>query len=286
MSIKMSLDPQLARQFLNIMGATVDEFRLHITKDGWKVAAVDPANVALVIIDLPKDNFLSYEFEGSDNWTSSIDGNPTGVMEENIAVGIDVDKIKEFFGGMHDAEIVLDEELHAPVEFIFSRAPPEHGNRYQLQLKQGMFSRTILLLPESDIRKSPKNLVLHLDYKLQINTMELQRIVKKAAKVSDYIRLGFRREEGSVTFIASTVDGDEFPWEATKHLHGWQALRDKARISSSSLFSLDYLCDITEKIPSNTVWLHIGHDYPCIISFIIGQTGTAEYKIAPRIESE
>ena len=286
MPIKMSLNPDLARQFLNIMGATVDEFRLHISKEGWKVAAVDPANVALVIIDLPKDNFDSYEFESDDNWTSNIDGHATGVLEENIAVGVDVDNIKVFFGGMHEAEIVLDEELHAPVEFIFSRAPPKHGNRYQLQLKQGMFSRTMLLLPESEIRRSPKKLVLHLDYKLQLKTIELQRIVKKAAKVSDYLRLGFRREEGSVTFTASTVDSDDDPWEASKQLHGWQALRDEARDSSSSLFSLDYLCDIAEKITSEQMWLHLGQDYPCEISFVIGRTGMVRYKIAPRIEDE
>ena len=284
MSIKMSLNPDLARQFLNIMGATVDEFRLHISKEGWKVAAVDPANVALVIIDLPKDNFDSYEFESDDNWTSSIDGHSTGVLEENIAVGVDVDKIKEFFGGMHEAEIVLDEELHAPVECVFSIASGKYG-RYQLVLKQGMFSRKILLLPETEIRKEPKIPKLGLDYMLQLNTLEFQRIVKKAAKVSDYLRLGFRREEGSVTFTASTVDSDD-PWEASKQLHGWQALSDNARDSSSSLFSLDYLCDIVEKIPSETVWLHIGHDNPCILSFKIGRTGTIEYKIAPRVEAE
>ena len=129
-------------------------------------------------------------------------------------------------------------------------------------------------------------MTFYLDYKLQLKTLELQRIAKKAAKVNDYIRLGFKREEGSVIFTASTVDGNDLPWDATKQLHGWQSLRDEARISSSSLFSLEYLCDIVEKIPSETVWLHLGHDNPCILSFIIGQTGAVEYKIAPRIQDD
>jgi len=184
------------------MGSIVDEFRLHISKDGWKVAAVDPANVALINIDLP------------------------------------------------------------------------------------MFSRTILLLPESDIRRSLKKLTFYLDYKLQINALEFQRIVLKAAKVGEYLRLGFKHEEGSVIFTASTVDGNDLPWDATKLIFGWQSLRDGSRISSSSLFSLDYLCDIAEKITSETVWLHIGHDNPCILSFVLGRTGAVEYKIAPRVEDE
>ena len=285
MTIKMLCEPALARQFFNIMGSIVYEFRLVITPRGWNVAAVDPANVVLINIDLPKDNFMNYEFGETDNWTSNIDRHPTGIMEEELKVGIDVDTIKQFLGGMYEEEILIEEELNSPVEFILSKSD-KYNNRYELQLKQGMFSRTILLLPESEIRRSPKKLILYLDYKLQLKTLEVQRIVKKALKVSDYIRFGFEREEGSVIFTASTVDGNDLPWDATKQLHGWQALRDEARDSSSSLFSLDYLCDIVEKIPSETVWLHIGHDNPCILSFKIGRTGTIEYKIAPRVEAE
>ncbi len=283
-TIKMTCSPDLARQFFNIMGAIVDEFRLSMSKDGWKVAAVDPANVALALIDLPKDNFESYECDLG--WTSNIDGHPTGVFEENIAVGIDVDKIKEFFGGFFadKSEIILDEELNAPVEFTFSKS--DKGDRYELQLKQGMFSRTILLIPTSEIRREPKNLVTHLDYKLQLNNFEFQRICKKAGKVGDYIRLAYKREESDIIFTASTEDSDGEPWDAKKHIFSWQALSDKPRDSASSLFSLDYLCDIVEKIPSKQVWLHIGQDWPCALSFVLGRTGTVEYKIAPRIESE
>jgi hypothetical protein len=299
MPAKMILSPNIARQFINSVGAVVDEFRLQISKDGWKVSAVDKANVAMVLVNLPKYNFQTYEF-GTDTWASSIDGHPTGVLEENISVGIDVEVIRKFFGGMtNKVEIVLDEELHAPVEFIFSLAPEKHCGRYQVELVQGMFYRKILLLPEKEIRKSPENIIVKLDYKLQISTLDFRRIVKKAVEISDYVRLGFRheiiremtddperhKEKHTITFIASTVDGDEFPWDATKQIRNWQALRDNARDSSSSLFSLDYLLDIAEKLPDK-VWLHIGQDMPCIISFGLGQTGNVEYWLAPGSKSE
>lgn len=297
--IKMILAPQIARRFINIMGAVVDEFRLQISKDGWKVVAVDPANVAMVFVDLPKNSFQSYEF-GSENLSSTIDGHPTVVLEEQIVVGIDVQEIKKFFRIMKKTELVLDEEMYAPVKFTFNMAPEKHCGRYQLELKQGMFSRTILLLPETELRRSPKipdNFIL--DYKIHLNTLEFQRILIKAAEISDYIRFGFRceiikemtddpeahKEKHILTFIASTADNGGFPWDATKHIHNWQALRDNVRYSSSSLFSLDYLRDIAEKLPDK-VWLHIGQDNPCILSFGLGQSGTVEYWQAPRIESE
>ena len=277
MSLKMSLNPELAREFINIVGEIVDEIRLIITMNGIKVSAVDPANVALIILDLPKDNFLSYEFEASDNWTSSIDGHYTGVLQENIAVGIDVLKIKEFLD-ISEGEVVLIEELRDPVEFTFSVDT--------LEMRQGMFYRKIKLLPENSIRKAPKIPMLHLDYKVQLDTLEFMRITKKAAKVSDYIMLGFSREDADVIFTARASDGDELPWQATKHMFNWQCLRDDARLSSSSLFLLDYLVDIMPKIPSDKVWLHIGQDYPCKLSFVLGQTGTVEYLQAPRIEGD
>lgn len=294
--IKMTLDSQTARQFINIIGVVVDEFRLRIDKDGWKVVAVDPANVALVSVNIPKDNFQNYEF-GSDNWSSSIDGHPTGVLEDQISVGIDVEKIKQFFGGMNKTEIVLPEEMHAPVEFIFSLAPEKHCGRYQVELKQGMFSRTTLLLPEKEIRKSPENLIVKLDYELQIDMLDFRRIIEKAAEISDYINFGFRleyiremtddperhKEKHRMTFIASMVDSDEFPWDAIKQINRWKALSSTARTSSSSLFSLDYLCDIAEAIPSEKMWLQIGQDNPCKMLFTLG-TGIVEYWIAPRIE--
>lgn len=284
MSIKMTLDPHLARQFINIVGAIVDEFRLQIDDDGWEVSAVDPANVAMIHLSMPKGSFQSYDF-GSDTWTSSMDGHPTGVLEDKIAVGIDVEKIKQFFGGMKKAEAVLDEEMHAPVEFRFSLAPEKHGGRYQVELKQGMFSRTMLLLPEKELRRPPKLIGLNLDCRLHLNTLEFRRILEKAAEINDYIKLGFRCEEGDCIFIANAIDSDEFPLEAKKHIDNWQALSDKARDSSSSSFSLDYLLDIVEKLPDK-VWLYIGQNMPCIISVGLGQIGSVEYWLAPRMEGD
>lgn len=284
--INMSLTPHTARHFINIIGAVVDEFRLSISKDGWKVKAVDPANVVLVNIDLPKESFGRYEFAVTDIWTSRIDGHPTGVLEEQIDVGIDTEMIKAFLGDMDDTKVMLDDELHAPVDFSFSKAPEKYYNRYQLKLKQGMFRRGLLLLDESDIRKPPKGIQFTSDYRLRVNTLEFTRIIKKAQKVSDYIRLGFRREEGNMTFTASTEDDIGFLWEAEKQIQFWEVMSDKPRDVSSSLFSLDFLHDIVQVIPSEKVNLDMGQDAPCRLSFPLGLTGKCEYMIAPRIETE
>lgn len=275
-NIKMTLNPHTARHFFNIIGAVVDEVRLRISKKGWEVSAVDPANVAIINIDLPKDSFQNYEFDITDICTSSIDGHPTGVLEEIIEVGIYVDTIRDFLGR------TSGEELHEPVEFSFSG----DVEKYILTITQGEFTRKLLLLKGYYIKSPSKGIVFPSDYWLQLITVALTRIIKKAMKVSDYIRLGFVRKESTMTFTASTKDNDDLPWKAERHVNHWQAMRDKPRDSSSSLFSLDYLHDLVNVIPSENVRLYLGEDYPCHLSFTLGLTGQCEYMIAPRIESE
>jgi hypothetical protein len=322
--IKMSLDPLRARQFFNFMGGIVDEFRLHISKQGWKVAAVDPANVAMATIDLPKENFQNWEFKDDDQWTGSIDGHPTGVQIEEIAVGIDVIKVKEFIPDIFDIsklrsnrsmeELIvansklsqnptnylsaLDDELK-PIEFAFVRAPEKYqGMRgspmYELVLKQGMFTRKILLLHEADIRRNPHIPELPLDYKIQLETLELLRIVKKRA-TADYIRFGYERgivpgddaAKFAMKFIATVEDDDDIS-TAEKYLERdeFQRLRGFTGDKAGSLLSTDYLHEIVPAIPSETVWVHIGNDVPVVIEFVLGMTGQCKYMQAPRVESE
>lgn len=274
MLIKMSLDLLLARQFINLVGKVADEFRLNISNDGWKLAVVDPANVVLIILDLPKDNFLYYEFD-TDNRTFSIDGHPT-----SVSVGIDVDTIKNFLGKKNASKIICDEDL--PVQFTFTAAEAE---RYQLEIKQGMFTREMLLLNISNIRREPKRppKVVQ-EYRVQLTTNELIHIIKKASRVSTDVRFMFRRERDSVIFTAIALDDNDKPLIATKSVNEWNKLRDGARDSASSTFSLNYLSDIANVIPSEHLWISIGNDQPCVLQFMFGTTGQCEFLQAPRIE--
>lgn len=287
--IKMSLTPNLAHQFFSIIGEITDDFRLRISKDGWNVSVVDPANVAMININLPSDNFLNYDYYFDGNWTSSIDGHLTGVQEDNTAFGIDVQEINRFIGTETNKKDIIPGTMYAPISFEFSSAPEKYaqrkGRKFLLELKQGMFSRKLLLIPESEIRKAPKDLKLSfLNYKVLFDANELRIIIKKCIEFRDYIRLHIERKENDMWFTAEAYDDDfGLPWIATKQIHTWQALRDNASDSSCSLFLGDYLRDMTEVIASasRTVWLHLGQDNPCKLMFHLGRTGYCEYMQAP-----
>lgn len=279
MSIKMCLNPDRARQFINVLGAVLDEFRLQIGPDGWKVIGVDPANVVLTDVDFPKTEFISYEYEPE--------------YEDILKVGVDVYKVEQFLGIAQDKpHIQLPEERSSPVSLTFSKAP-DKGGRYQLEMQQGMFSRTILLYDEKELKKEVNNVSLKgLDYDLTLSGLEFRRIIEKSAEISDYITLGFERNNGTseisdiVYFTANAIDDVEFPFNVLRHIHIWRSLREEARDSSRSMFSLDYLSNIVKIIPADKIRIHLGQDYPLRLLFPLGSTGQCKIMLAPRIDSE
>lgn len=272
---KMTLDPLRVRDLMNVLGSVVDEFRLKIYRDGWKVKAVDAANVATISIDMrSSEEFMKYEY---------------GLTDEPLMVGVDVQKVKDFLVGASSGEdIMVGQELTDPVNFSFMPALDKQKNvkknSYYLDIEQGIYSRSMLLYPENEIRKEPKIPDhLGLDCKLLLNSIELRRMINKASKVSDYIRFNVHHGE-NVVFTASTVDENDLPWTASPRVYEWGSL--SSRTETSSMFSLDYLHDIVKFIPDEKTWLHLGNDKPCRLLFHIGTVGEVEYCQAPRIASE
>jgi hypothetical protein len=272
--IHMKLDPTLARQYLNLIMEITDEFRLHITKTGWKVTAVDAANVAMIDVILPSQEFINYQVD----------------VDEEIAVGIDTQQIIDFLGDERD-HIISDETM--PVELQFSLAADKYQGqdttkkhkRYTLSITQGIFSRQILLMNESEIRKNPKVPEFNIDCKLLVSTLQMRRVCEKAAKVGDYISLTASRDtDGAVRLEAVAKDDNDFPFKAFPKVYDSEAT--SIITPRSSMFSLDYMIPMFKVIQADRVWLSVGQDYPLMIQFKLGKEGTAEYMQAPRIESE
>lgn len=59
--------PKLLGDAIAIISEIVTEVRIKLLEDGMSIVAVDPANVAMVIFKLPKENFSQYE-SGGEVW--------------------------------------------------------------------------------------------------------------------------------------------------------------------------------------------------------------------------
>ena len=56
-------DPKLFGNLINIISELVTEVRLKVSKDGMKLVALDPANVALVYFNIPPELFSKFEID-------------------------------------------------------------------------------------------------------------------------------------------------------------------------------------------------------------------------------
>jgi len=93
------IDAAVLRESIESITAVVDEGKLRITEDGFKLRAVDPANVAMVSFDLQRDAFDDFRFEKESD-------------AEAIETGIDFVKLHDILGigGREGVTLKLDEQ--------------------------------------------------------------------------------------------------------------------------------------------------------------------------------
>jgi len=231
---------------IDSISTLVDEAKFRITPEGISVRAVDPANVAMVSFDLVKDAFDYYE---------ATDGE----------LGIDLTKLKgilEMADKSDNVELELDEAAH------------------KLVVKMRGLAYTMSLLDPTSIRKEPKVPALDLPAHIVVKGEDIQRAIKAAVKVSDYMSMGVR---GDVFFMEAEGDTDRVIIEMRK-----DQLIDFQPAEAKSLFSLDYLEDISKIVgKSNEISIDLGKDFPTKIRLKIAEGhGDITYMLAPRVESE
>jgi proliferating cell nuclear antigen len=227
-----------------VLSVMVKEAKLRLMPQGISVNAVDPANVAMVSLDLTKDAFDSFEATDGEIGIDLVKLN--GIME--MAAKDDIIKLE------------LDENAH------------------KLIVQMRGLAYTISLLDPSSIRKEPKVPILDLPAHIVLKGEDFKRAIKAAEKVGDYMDIGVK---GDVFFMEADGDTDKVLMELRK-----EQLIDIASGEAKSLFSLDYLSDISKTAgKAGEVTLDVGKDYPMKINFAFAEgRGHASYMLAPRVE--
>ncbi len=244
---KAVIGAEKLREAIESVSTLVDEAKFRLNPDGLSVRAVDPANVAMVSLDLSRDAFESFD---------ATDGE----------LGIDLTKlnsIMEMADKDDSIEIDLDETAH------------------KLIIRMRGLSYTMSLLDPSSIRKEPKVPSLDLPAHIVIRGEDLKRAVKAAEKVSDYMCIGVR---GDVFFMEAEGDTDNVQLEMTKDQ--LIELNPEEAKSLFSLDYLTDISKIAGKTGVE-VSIDVGKDYPLKVRFKIAEGhGDVSYMLAPRVESE
>jgi len=228
------------------MAALVSEARFHFKEEGLHSRAVDPANVAMVIIDVPKDSFDVYK------------------VDEEKTIGIDVNRVYDISKSIKRGELV---ELKLEDEST-------------LKIKFGAVEYSISLIDPSAIRKEPKIPALELPAKIVLDAGEFKKAITTADKIADHVVFksdeeGFYIEaEGDVdkiTFRMSEGELIEFNKGSARSMFSLEYLKEFIKMSSSG--------DIL------TIYLGDNYPVRLIFDVADGKL-KVEYILAPRIEAE
>ncbi len=224
----------------------VDEAKFKINPDGISVRAVDPANVAMVSLDIAKDAFDSFEATEGE-------------------LGIDLTKlngIMEMADKSDNIELDLDETAH------------------KLVVRMRGLSYTMSLLDPSSIRKEPKVPSLDLPVRIIIKGEDMKRAIKAAEKVSDYMSMGTR---GEIFFMEAEGDTDNVRIEMTKEQ--LIDIKSGEAKSLYSLDYLADISKILGKASEVTIDLGKDYPLKIRFKIAEGH-GEVSYMLAPRVESE
>jgi len=242
------IDADRLESALSVVGALVDECRLELAADGLHVRAVDPANVAAVSLDLPQTSFAEYDAGGE-------------------TVGIDIERV---------AEVVGLADTGSTVRLLLD------AERRRLHLLVDGLSYTLGLIDPDAIREplDPAEMEYACPATLALPGSEVSRIVTAAEMVSTHLTLGVRPDQGSFYAEASGDTDDVTLTFPSADLPAF----DPA--AAESLFSLDYLRELARPIPAGTqVAMELGIEQPVVLSFDVGEAGSATYLLSPRMTS-
>lgn len=261
---KIRLPRYHLEEYLNAANALVDEAAIRVTGDGLVTRAVDPANVAMVRVELSNSAFSEQDGDAAE-------------------FGIDTRKIGNLVEGIDRAFLDLEYD----------------PKTRKLELGSGPYQYTHAALEVDSLRNEPDIPDLDLTFEAKINIDQLREAVEWFHEFTTHVRMGYDPDRQKFWMKADERRGggeigtDDGTYELDRSELGFVGETGHA----DSQFSTDYFKDIVQAVPDGrTVTVIMGEDFPMKLSYETGweETGPNEgfahgevtFFQAPRIQTD
>lgn len=227
----------------------IDEGEFEIAKDGIKLRAMDPSQIAMVDFVLPKSAFEKYD------------------VPEDTKIGLNLDDLSKIMARVRQGESLI-------------LRPDKTGSRLELIFKAKSMRK--FNLPLLDIgSQAPKEPKIDFDSRVRVNGFSLKEGLKDASLVSSHVVL---KTSPTGFDIESHGDKGEVLIEAKKDEDA--IIEHTINKEAKAMFPLEYLNDLLKATDGSAiVTLDLKTDAPLKLQYPIGEA-TVTYYLAPRIESE
>ncbi len=242
-------ETKVFQNIVEALGKIVNEVALVADEEKVLMKAIDPAQVALIVVKLEKDTFLEYEVEG----------------EESL--GFNIANIMKFL-------------KRAKKGYQLELGTEEEGARLRIVLKGNLIKRYSITNLDVPVPELPD--ISSLDFKVRavILASVLNNAIKDAEAVGDSVV--FEASDVDTLLIKAYSAGTE--GAVTKLTRASTALTElEVDEPSKAVYDLTFLKNILSLTKvSDTVDVMFSSDAPLYLKFRIVAGGEVEYLLAPQ----
>lgn len=241
-------DPALLKDSISIISDLVTEARFKVTREGVELAAMDPANVAMVVFKLLSSSFTEYD------------------LDENKEISVNLASLKQVLRRSGASDFVTLEL---------------EDNKLKIQLR-GNNTRTFSL-PLIDIEEKEQR-VPNLEFPLSISTSSsvLTDAISDADVVAESVTFAADADKFSILAEGdlSKADIEIKPSEKT-------TIKSDTTARVKSKYSIEYLKKmINGSKLSDDVNIYFNQDYPLKLEYKIVDKVLLSFILAPRVEND
>ena len=242
-----TLQASTFEDFLAPLDAIADEFRLQLTDDGFFVALVDPANVAMAVVELPAEGFETYRVDG--------DGGQIGLGIERLSDLLD----------FADADDLVSVALNPETQ--------------KLDVEFATTSASLACIDPGSVRRPADIPSMDLAVDVSITGKQFSRAVNLVDMVSDHLLVRGdpdRREwlvigEGDTDDVEEAFDKDDL-------------IRGQIPGEHETWLSVEYLVDLVKPIPKDAeVRIRHATEFPVKWEYEVGEAVSVRNMLAPRM---
>ena len=245
--MKLALAGNILGNALSAAECLIPEATLRATNEGLRILDMDPANVAMVNLNIPKDSFVNFELD-------------EGKEEETISVSLS--NLRPILKRAGKDDIVSISVIE--------------GARLKLSFNNRKFEVPLIEIEEDKKQKEPE---IKPTYTITTKTKELMTLLSDASIAGESI--SFLKEKDADQLMVKAA-GDKLTKFESSVPTETVDLDTKEKILSK--FALEYLDKMVKTAYGTTVKIELGNDYPLRLNFH-NDSFNVRYILAPRVES-
>ncbi|MFW9959381.1 MAG: proliferating cell nuclear antigen (pcna) [Candidatus Thorarchaeota archaeon] len=236
------------KQIVDALATLLTEAHLQVSESGMTLRQLDSSKAAMVDLNLPSAVFQEYACKG----------------EHDICLGIDeLARVSKRMGGDERLEFnLIENELEIKM----------------LGQAERQFKLKLLTPPDSPTSKPS----MAFDVKAEMYADAFKQAIKDIGVVSSHVKI--TAEKNTLMFSG---EGDTGEAQVTLSTEGEDPVLFQLKVgsgSSTAMYALNYLAEISKAIPSDSIILQLTGNKPMMLEFAIAEAGNISFILAPRVE--